>query len=289
MSSKDPTSSQVPIIQHPDVKRMLLVQKVSVEGALSLCFYGSYLVDLTKTGKTLGVGWSSKETHALLDILTPVIKSWPSEWCLEANKWAIQIFGGYGYTRDYPVEQIYRDNRLNMIHEGTNGIQSLDLLVRKMIHNSGLEVLTKAIYESIDEAKETNPLKNNPLSCRADELALSLTTLKDVTKSLSEVGNSDAELMISNSHEYLNMVGRIVIAWQWLKMETTADENMNNNNMIKQNELDTLVEESSVVFLRSKAFMSEYFFRHEFPKINAQAELLNSIDSMNLRCPIKYF
>ncbi len=112
---KDPSTPQVPIIAHADVKRMLLAQKSYVEGALGLALYCARLVDLEETD--------------LLDILTPVAKSWPSQWCVEANNLAIQVLGGYGYTREYDVEQHYRDNRLNPIHEGgTHGIQSLDLL-----------------------------------------------------------------------------------------------------------------------------------------------------------------
>lgn len=120
---KDPASPQVPIIEHADVKRMLLAQKAYVEGALGLALYCAKLAD--------------EEDTALLDILTPIAKSWPSQWCLEANSLAIQVHGGYGYTREYDVEQHYRDNRLNPIHEGTHGIQSLDLLGRKVTQNGG--------------------------------------------------------------------------------------------------------------------------------------------------------
>src|SRR3546814_14000657 len=106
---------------------MLLQQKAYVEGALALCLYCAKLVDELAIA---GDDASSHELHQLLEILTPIAKAWPSEFCLEANKLAIQVLGGYGYTRDYPVERLYRDNRLNPIHEGTNGIQALDLLGR---------------------------------------------------------------------------------------------------------------------------------------------------------------
>ncbi|MFM8343650.1 MAG: acyl-CoA dehydrogenase family protein, partial [Betaproteobacteria bacterium] len=132
-SGKDPAQPQIPIIEHADVKRMLLAQKAYCEGALALELYCARLVDELHTGSPE----ARQEAHTLLEVLTPIAKSWPSEWCLEANSMAIQVHGGYGYTRDFPVEQYWRDNRLNMIHEGTHGIQALDLLGRKVVMDGG--------------------------------------------------------------------------------------------------------------------------------------------------------
>ena len=131
-AGKDPASPPVNIIEHADVKRMLLAQKAYVEGGLALELYCGRLVD--EAGRYRGERAGGK---ALLEILTPIAKSWPSEWCLEANNLAIQVHGGYGYTRDFPVEQYWRDNRLNMIHEGTHGIQGIDLLGRKVLMDEG--------------------------------------------------------------------------------------------------------------------------------------------------------
>ena len=117
LDGKDPKAPQVAIVEHPDVKRMLLFQKAAVEASLSLCLFASWLVDRTHHQQQPGASAQRDDEALLLDVLTPVVKSWPSEWCLEANKWAIQVHGGYGYTRDFAVEQHYRDNRLNMIHE----------------------------------------------------------------------------------------------------------------------------------------------------------------------------
>jgi alkylation response protein AidB-like acyl-CoA dehydrogenase len=113
---------------------MLLAQKAYVEGRLALELYCARLVDEQHTGDAGGRG---RRPRLLLEVLTPIAKSWPSEWCLEANSLAIQVHGGYGYTRDFPVEQYWRDNRLNMIHEGTHGIQALDLLGRKVLMEEG--------------------------------------------------------------------------------------------------------------------------------------------------------
>ena len=148
------TLPQVSIIEHPDVKRMLLAQKSYVEGALALALYCGRLVDIQHSAESPEEAESAK---LLLDIPTPVAKSWPSQWCLEANNLAIQVHGCYGYTREYDVEQHYRDNRLNPIHEGTNGIQSLDLLGRKVIQRDGasLTELGKAVAETVAAATAT--------------------------------------------------------------------------------------------------------------------------------------
>jgi alkylation response protein AidB-like acyl-CoA dehydrogenase len=125
---------QVPIIMHPDVRRMLLTQKVYAEGALALVLYCARLVDEAAHAVSDSV---PRDAAALLELLTPVAKSWPSEFGLAANDLAIQIHGGYGYTRDFDVEQIYRDIRRNPIHEGTHGIQAIDLVVRKILRDGG--------------------------------------------------------------------------------------------------------------------------------------------------------
>ena len=149
--AKDPSAPQVPIIEHADVKRMLLAQKAYVEGGMALLLYCAKLVDLSHSAES---DEERDSTGLLLDILTPVGKSWPSQWCLEANNLAIQVHGGYGYTREYDVEQHYRDNRLNPIHEGTHGIQSLDLLGRKVTQRGGasLAALGHAVGATIATA-----------------------------------------------------------------------------------------------------------------------------------------
>src|SRR5437867_1092406 len=144
---KDVSAPQVPILEHADVKRMLLAQNAYSEGGLALGLYCARLVDEKRTGDAQ----VAEESTLLLEVLTPVAKSWPSEWCLEANNLAIQVHGGYGYTRDFAVEQYWRDNRLNMIHEGTHGIQSLDLLGRKVVmhEGAGLALLVRKVNATI--------------------------------------------------------------------------------------------------------------------------------------------
>ena len=213
-ANKDPLQPQVPLIEHTDVRRMLLAQKAYVEGGLALILYCARLVDEEKTADT-----NEARTSAtlLLDILTPIAKSWPSQWCLEANHLAIQIHGGYGYTREYSVEQLYRDNRLNPIHEGTHGIQALDLLGRKVIINDGaaMKLLSEKILSTLVRA-ENHPLKEN-----SEALGKRWKRLLHTTEILHST--NDLNLTLANAAVYLEAFGHLVMAWIWLEQAIAAD------------------------------------------------------------------
>ena len=163
VTAKDPATPQCPIVEHADVKRMLLAQKAYVEGGLALALYCARLIDLQHTAESES---ERDETTLLLDLLTPIAKSWPSQWCLAANDLAIQVHGGYGYTREYDVEQHYRDNRLNPIHEGTHGIQSLDLLGRKVTQRGGASMaeLGKHLTSTVERAADHLEERQSPAS-----------------------------------------------------------------------------------------------------------------------------
>jgi len=194
-SSKDPNADPVAIIEHTDVRRMLLQQKAASEGATALCLLCARLVDEEATA----VDAAERDRAALLlEMLTPIAKAWPSEWCLEANKWAIQILGGYGYTRDYPVEQCYRDNRLNMIHEGTNGIQALDLLGRKVwLHNgAGLALLLRELLHTCDSVDG-----HSVLGEYGKQLEASAALIRQTTDSVHRDCGGDKDLMLANAYE----------------------------------------------------------------------------------------
>jgi hypothetical protein len=150
-------------------------------------------------------------------VLTPIAKSWPSEWCLEANSLAIQVLGGYGYTRDFPVEQHWRDNRLNMIHEGTHGIQALDLLGRKVVMDggAGLKLLATRISSTVERAGHVAALAEP-----ANALAAALQRLGAATKAAWASGVPDEAL--ANATPYLQAFGHVVLAWLWLDVGLTA-------------------------------------------------------------------
>ncbi len=217
---KNPASPQVPIIEHADIRRMLLAQKAAVEGAMALTAYCAHLTDLEKVEPDAE---KRANLHLLLEILTPVAKSWPSEHCLEANKWAIQILGGYGYTRDFPVERYYRDNRLNHIHEGTYGIQALDLLGRKVRMKDGaaLKILLGEVTATVKAAASTG------LAEEAKALQAAIARTRRITSGRCG-GASDANRGLANATLFLNSFGHVVIAWLWLKQALIAEKALAN-------------------------------------------------------------
>jgi hypothetical protein len=261
IASKDPTQPQVPIIDHADVKRMLLAQKSYVEGALALLLYCQRLVDEERTAEADA---DRAKATLLLDVLTPIAKSWPSQWCLEANSLAIQIHGGYGYTREYDVEQLYRDNRLNPIHEGTHGIQGLDLLGRKVVMQggAGLTLLAETIKATAQR------LKGGERSELADQLQAAVDRVVEVTGQLWATG--DPETALANSTVYLEAVGHVVVAWMWLEQLLAAEGREGD-------------------FYAGKRQAAAYFFRYELPKTEPMFDLLASLDRTTVEMSDSWF
>ncbi|MBR9812314.1 acyl-CoA dehydrogenase [bacterium] len=264
LTDRDPTSKPVAIVEHADVRRLLLAQKAAVEGGLALCLYCATLVDQLEAG----IG-NTDEHRQLLDILTPIAKSWPSEFCLEANKHAIQVLGGYGYTRDYPVERYYRDNRLNPIHEGTHGIQGLDLLGRKVLLENGaaFKLLVREVFHT---AKIV--MLDDALAAEARALTDALGHVGRVTKLLaSELAAGRAERALANATLYLDTLGHVVIAWLWLKQAAIARPAMNHATDADRD------------FYAGKIAACRYFFRYELPKVPMNVALLERLDETTLR------
>jgi alkylation response protein AidB-like acyl-CoA dehydrogenase len=256
LTAKDPSTSQIPIIEHADVKRMLLAQKTYVEGGMALLLYCAKLVDIQNSAES---DEERDATGLLLDILTPVGKSWPSQWCVAANDLAIQVHGGYGYTREYDVEQHYRDNRLNPIHEGTHGIQSLDLLGRKVTQRGGasLVALGKAISETVGAAKAHG---GEPADLAA-QLDSTWQRLVGVTTGMFASGDVDAAM--ANSVIYLEAFGHLVVAWVWLEQFVATHGRSGD-------------------FYDGKRQAARYFFRYELPRTAPQLDLLESLDRTTL-------
>jgi alkylation response protein AidB-like acyl-CoA dehydrogenase len=263
--AKDPAQPQVPIIEHTDVKRMLLAQKAYVEGGLGLTLYCARLVDEERTAESDD---ARRQATLLLDILTPIAKSWPSQWCLEANSLAIQIHGGYGYTREYNVEQFYRDNRLNPIHEGTHGIQGLDLLGRKVTMQNGaaFKALGTEVQKTIAKA-----LAAPELAGYAKALGAVLQRIEKVTQAL--YGAGDMNKTLANASAYLEAFGHAVVAWIWLQQALLAVGKTGHD----------------ADFYKGKLQACAYFFKWELPKIQAQLDLLESIDTTTLDMQDSWF
>jgi hypothetical protein len=270
--AKDPQAPMVPIIAHADVRRMLLIQKAYVEGAFDLGLYAARLMDDSETLET-----AEDRTHALelLDLLTPVVKAWPSEFCLKANELAIQILGGHGYTRDHPVEQYYRDNRLNPIHEGTNGIQSLDLLGRKLIQNdgAGLRQLFKRINACCQRAAG-----NPALAQLRQPLEQLLGQLQRITLGLlDDLLAGRASLALANSALYLKVFGHAVIGWRWLEQALCAERGLAAGNP------------ADADFYRGKLQAARYFLTWEVPACRHELELLEARDDTCLAMQDAWF
>ncbi len=230
--------SPIAIIGHPDVKRMLLAQKAYAEGALALCLYCARLVDREHDAASV----------ALLGLLTPVAKTWPSEYGLAANDIAIQIHGGYGYTRDFDVEQLWRDNRLNPIHEGTTGIQAMDLVGRKILRDEGgLAALDAALADTGSRAGDGR------LVGQAQELRAAWARIGEAIAALHD---GDAAVNAGNATPFLWAFGHVVVAWLWLDQALLAAA-------------APAGDPARQAFLSGKVHACRYFFDRELPKIEA--------------------
>ncbi|MDH4287619.1 MAG: acyl-CoA dehydrogenase, partial [Aquincola sp.] len=249
-AGKDASQPQVAIIEHADVRRMLLAQKAYAEGALALQLYCARLVDEQHTGD----GHAAREAAQLLELLTPIAKSWPSEWCLEGNSLAIQVHGGYGYTRDFPVEQYWRDQRLNMIHEGTHGIQALDLLGRKVVSDggAGLKLLASRMNDTIERAGHADDFAE-----KAHALAAALQSLGAATKAAWATGVPEEAL--ANATPYLQAFGHAVLAWIWLDV--------------------ALASRADDAPSKGRRAAMRYFFAYELPKIGAWLAVVSTRDA----------
>jgi butyryl-CoA dehydrogenase len=269
VSSTDPQSKPLNIIEHTDVKRMLLAQKCFVEGSLALCLLAARLVDESEVGEDADSGM-------LLDLLTPVVKSFPSYYGPKANDLAIQVLAGAGYTKDYPVEQCYRDNRLNPIHEGTHGIQSLDLLGRKLwLHNGrGQQLLLHRIQKTLISAKEKVELAGL-VSEYQKRLNLFIKTTMTLGSALQK---GEVDKSLANSAVYLDMMGKMVVAWLWIEMADKAIESFSDSTSGENQQ-----------FLAGKLQAAQYFIRWELPKVEHQANLLQGFDETCMAMQADWF
>jgi butyryl-CoA dehydrogenase len=265
--AKDPTSPPVPILRHGDVRRMLLAQKCWVEGGLALVLYCAKLSDEERCATDPA---EQRRLHLLLELLTPIAKSWPSEYCLEANKLAIQVHGGYGYTRDYPVERLYRDNRLNHIHEGTQGIHGLDLLGRKVAMQGGaaFRALVEHITETIATARDRKELAEH-----AESLAVALADTALTTDILVAATARNPERALANATLYLDSLGHVVVGWRWLIQSLAAERAL------------PVAGAADRAFYAGKLAACRFFFRYELPRITPVLALLRSLDDTALSIP----
>ena len=270
IDEKNPSNPQIPIIEHADIKRMLLQQRSIFEGSLSLMVYAGKLVDLISVTD----GEDKDKYELLLELLTPIVKSYPSEMGIVSTSQAIQCLGGYGYSSEFPVEQYMRDARIHPIHEGTTGIQGMDLLGRKIIMKKGaaVKIYLDEIKKSINEASESPELK--PFA-QALENAVSLW--KETTNSLLGIAaKGEIDLFMADATLYLEFSGIVCIAWQWLTQGIAVLK------MKKDSESDKN-------FSEGKIYTLKYFYEYELPKIYGLSIRLKNADGITLKMMPEFF
>ncbi|HKR47095.1 MAG TPA: acyl-CoA dehydrogenase [Paraburkholderia sp.] len=258
-SNKDPLSPQAKLIEHADVRRLLLAQKTYAEGSLALCLYACSLFEDQHSHPQ---EQARDDARLLLDVLTPVVKSWPARYGAAANDMAIQVLGGAGYTRDYPVEQLYRDQRLNMIHEGAEAIHGIDLLGRKVVMEqcAGLRLFISTVRRDAQSAAEAG------LRGEADALNAALDSLAQVSEVLMALQRSDPNLALANATIYLDAFGRVTLAWIWLQQGRVATLRLAGANA------------DAADYYSGKLQAMRYFFQWELPQTEAQWALLARVD-----------
>lgn len=272
LTEKDPGKPQVSIMAHADIKRSLLFQRAVVEGSHSLLLQCCKFADLTRAC----TGEEKERYELLLDLLTPIAKSYPSEMGIAAVSEALQCLGGSGYCDDYPLEQYYRDIRIHPIHEGTTAIHGMDLLGRKVIMKDGRafmlfqDEVTQTIVQA-GEIKELEPY--------ARKLELSLDQLKQTTENLIGVAMTKGpDIFLADATLYLECFGTVAIAWQWLIQGMAASKKILKDLSKKEND-----------FYQGKIFTMKYFFSYELVKTQSQNERLNQCDGLTLKMEDSFF
>jgi alkylation response protein AidB-like acyl-CoA dehydrogenase len=272
VSAKDPTTPQVPIIEHADIKRMLLFQRAVVEGSISLLMQCSLYVDQMKVTE----GEERERNDLLLELLTPIAKTYPSEMGLLSVSQGLQCLGGYGYCDEFLLELFYRDARIHPIHEGTTGIQGMDLLGRKVIMKGG-----KAFSLFIEEVEKTigaaEAISN--LTPYAQKLKEGMASLKDITAYLAGLAREGrTEIFLADATLYLELFGIIAIGWQWLLQAVAA-----------QKALDTDLSDLERQFYRGKFHTFRFFFHYELPKIHGLLTRLKESDGLTVAMEKDFF
>ncbi|MBI9073928.1 MAG: acyl-CoA dehydrogenase [Desulfatibacillum sp.] len=272
IDQKDPATPQVPIIQHADVKRMLLFCRSVVEGSLALIMQCGLYSDLMEVTE----GEEKEHYSLLLDILTPMAKTYPSEMGILSTSQSLQCLGGYGYCEDFPLEQYYRDMRIHPIHEGTTAIQGMDLLGRKVVMQEGkaLKLLMEEIQKSISKARAIPEF-----APQAEKLTQALDRVQDVLMHLMGVVAKDGvEVFLSDATLFLEMMGIVTIGWQWLVQALVARDG-----------LEKAKSSSEKRFYQGKLHTFRYFFAYELPKTRGIATRLTDSDPITVQMQLEYF
>ncbi len=260
ISEKDPTTPQVPIITHADVRRMLLTQKAITEGMFALLAYAAFLDDTERHSTDEAARVAAAD---VLDVLTPVCKAYGSEASYDSIVLAIQCYGGYGFSEEFPLAQMLRDCKVFPIYEGTNGIQAMDLLGRKVVMKGGgaLRAVLSEVSKTIEQALGVRGLEDI-----AGAMSKALDEVAETTMQLGGVALAgDTELYMSNAVPYLHMFSRLVIAWLFLWQSVVA-----------QKRLEAGATGSDANYYKGKLATARFYIANELPYLHAGAQLLKS-------------
>jgi alkylation response protein AidB-like acyl-CoA dehydrogenase len=271
-SNKDLSLPQVLIIEHADVRRMLLFQKAVVEGSFALLLQCSYYADLEKHAQ----GEERRRAHLLLELLTPIAKSYPSEMGTLAVSAGMQCLGGAGYCDDFPLEQYYRDIRVNSIYEGTTGIHGIDLLGRKVMMENGeaAALFAQEISDTVNRAMQVEELR-----AMAIALGDAAGSLQKITLHLFQMATTEkAEVFLADATLYLEYFGHVTIGWQWLKQAIAAHTGLHQAEGAKEK-----------AFYESKILTAQYFMEYELPKTKGLHQRLQSSERVTMNIASQHF
>ena len=264
---KNVEESQSLIIEHPDVRRMLLLQKAVVEGSMSLVLLAAKYYDLESTAQ-------SKEEkikyNTLLEMIIPVVKTYPSDAGAYSVNNGLQVLGGYGFCSDFILQQYYRDIRISAIYEGTTGIQSQDLLGRKITMNNGegLKLLLAEIIETITKASNYPELKEY-----CDSLTEKIKLSEKILQSLMPYAiKGDFEKYLADASIFMEFFSLVIVGWNWLEIAANSQQALKNNDR-----------KYSEIFYKSKIETMKYFFEYELPKTISHSEIIMNPSSVTIK------
>ena len=264
---KNVEESQSLIIEHPDVRRMLLLQKAVVEGSMSLVLLAAKYYDLESTAQ-------SKEEkikyNTLLEMIIPVVKTYPSDAGAYSVNNGLQVLGGYGFCSDFILQQYYRDIRISAIYEGTTGIQSQDLLGRKITMNNGegLKLLLAEIIETITKASNYPELKEY-----CDSLSKKIKLSEKILQTLMPYAlKGDFEKYLADASIFMEFFSLVIVGWNWLEIAANSQESLKNGD-----------KKYSEIFYKSKIETMKYFFEYELPKTIGHSEIIMNPSSVTIK------
>jgi len=269
---KNPSDKQALIIEHPDVRRMLLLQKAIVEGSLSLVLLASKYYDIIHSSENPE---EKEKYNLLLEIIIPIVKTFPSEAGSTSVNNGLQVLGGYGFCTDFSLQQYYRDIRISSLYEGTTGIQSQDLLARKVTLQNG-----KALALLVDEMMRTISLASNydELKPYADELSSSLQLSQKILQKLMPFAmKGNYERYLSDANLFMEYMSIVVLSWLWLEMAVKSKEKITTDDL-----------KYSKIFYESKIHTMKFYFKYELPKTLSLAESLMSDEVLTIKEDTEY-